>query len=189
MELPIQACGKWGVHMAKAHSHTPKERFTRDHGIMIKLKGMEFTYKLMDLNMKVHGSKIYSMVKEKNNGQMDQTLKGSIKLERKMDLVNTTGQMGLVMKDSGKTMKLQELAITHGLTVGNTLGTGRATLWITLVSTHGKTVACMRASIRMIRSTDMACTHGLTRKSMLVGGITVGSMVLECSCLKKVNAR
>ena len=73
---------------------------------MIKQMDMEFTFMLMEPNMKVIGKKINKMVMELNNGQMVVYMKVFIKMEKNMVQANTYGQMAPNIMVSGVIMLL-----------------------------------------------------------------------------------
>jgi hypothetical protein len=60
-------------------------RFMKVSGNTIKLKVMECMSIPTMLDMKVNGSKIYSMVKVPKNGKMDQFLSVNTVMEKRMD--------------------------------------------------------------------------------------------------------
>jgi hypothetical protein len=57
----------------------------KEIGITIRLKDKELILTLMEQDIKVNGSKIYNMEKEKKSGLTDQIFLVSIKMERKME--------------------------------------------------------------------------------------------------------
>jgi hypothetical protein len=155
------------------------------YGITIKPREKALIFTLMELTIMVCGNKIYSMATVRRNGLMDQNSKESTEMVRKTELENIPGQMGLSMRESGRTMRLQATAITSGLTEGDMWAIGKAISWMLLVFTLGKMAECMKASTRKTKSMDMAFTHGQTRRSMLAGGVTGSSMELEFLYQKK----
>ncbi len=66
---------------------------------------MEPTFIRMEPNTKVNGSRICSMGKARNIGQMVQYLWVSIEKERRTDWASTNGLMEHAMMENGKTMR------------------------------------------------------------------------------------
>ena len=87
------------------------------YGITIKLRAKALIFTLMELTIMVCGNKTFNMGTERKNGLTDRNSKESTEMVRKMESVNTPGQMGLSMRGSGKIMRLQVTAIISGLMV------------------------------------------------------------------------
>lgn len=96
-----------------------------DIGVMIRPMGSGSTLTLMVLNMRDIGLKTSSTVREKNIGQTVPSTKETTNSERKMVLVNSTGQT------SHRTVVILSITIfmgtesTDGLTGENIVETGQ----------------------------------------------------------------
>jgi hypothetical protein len=81
----IKGNGIWVVPMGEVYLLTLGVRFMKVSGNTIKLKAMEYMSIPIMLDMKVNGSKIYSMVKVQKNGKMDQFLSVNTVMEKRTD--------------------------------------------------------------------------------------------------------
>ena len=78
----------------------PTVMFMKESGKMIRLMVKESTIIPMELNMRAIGEKINNMVMVLKHGQMERATKGSIKMERKMDMESFCGLMVQLIKDN-----------------------------------------------------------------------------------------
>jgi hypothetical protein len=88
--------------------------YMMDFGQMIKRTDTECISMLTELNMKVNGRMICSMVKEWKLGLMAQDMKETMLSEENMELGLINGMMEVNILVSGRKIKLVESESTHG---------------------------------------------------------------------------
>jgi len=134
--------------------------FTTENGSTIKQMDMVSTITLMVLCMRATGEMIFNMVKEKNHGQMDQYMKGTIWPVRNMAWVFIVGMTEVSTQENGTKTKLKDLEHTAGLMEDNIKESGLITIWTEWVFILGLMADATWVSIKMIRSMDMVSTNG-----------------------------
>ena len=80
---------------------------------------MEFSSKVMEINMKEIGRMVCSMEKELKEKRMAKFLKEFIVKERKKDMENFNGMMEPSMKANGLTIEGKAVELTFGQTAAN----------------------------------------------------------------------
>lgn len=88
-------------------------------GLMIKRMDKESIFIKMVLPMKDNGKMISNMEKEKNNGQMEQSIKDNIIWGKKMAMENLIGLINLVIMEILKIIIFMEKENTYGMTEEN----------------------------------------------------------------------
>jgi hypothetical protein len=78
MELDMKEIGAKIRRADKENSGTLMATCSKESGLMIKPKGMEFIHMLMVLNMRATGKQIYSMAEAKNYGLISLSTKAII---------------------------------------------------------------------------------------------------------------
>lgn len=98
----------------KVNSFMSTEISMMDSGQMTKPTGLVYICMLTELNMRECGVTISNMGKESRRGQMDQNMKVNMLLDASMESDNISGMMVLNILESGKKIKFQASAYTHG---------------------------------------------------------------------------
>jgi hypothetical protein len=91
---------------------------------MIKLTVSEFTFMLMEHDMKACGKMISSMEEVKRAGLIIAFTSVNTSTVKSMVEANTAGLMGASMMENGSKIKLKVLAHTPGLMEENTMDNG-----------------------------------------------------------------
>ena len=94
------------------------------HGIMIKLKEMDFMSRKIFQNIQVNGTLIKSTVSEKNLGQTIPNMMAIMNSERKMVSEILNGQTAQAMLENSKTITSTEKEFTLGQMAAGTKALG-----------------------------------------------------------------
>ena len=170
MVLDTRDSGKIIELMARANLLILMATFMTVIGLMIKPTDMVSIIISMEPCTKDSGETIFNMVREKNHGQINQSMKVNTWQERSMVLAFTLGTMDLDTQVNGMKTKSRDLVPTVGLTVVNIKENGLIIIWMVWASTHGLMEDATWVNIRMIRSTDTVSTNGLMVDFTLVNG-------------------
>jgi hypothetical protein len=112
--------------------------------------------------MKACGEMISNMAREWKLGLMDQSTRESMPLDASMESGSISGMTVHNTLESGRKIKFQASASTHGWMAASTRESGRAITWRATVTTSGTMEENMKACIRMIKSMGSVSTPGLT---------------------------
>jgi hypothetical protein len=125
----------------------------------------ENAFNLMETRIKESGIWITSMDKEKKLGQMEEVIKETIFMGKKMVMEHTNGMIIVFILDNGNKIvfKVKELII--GQMEPLILVRGKIIKWTVLEHTLGKMVEFMREGILTVKNLDLEFIFGLTAKN------------------------
>lgn len=170
MVLDTRDSGKIIELMARANLLILMATFMTVTGLMIKPTDMVSIIISMEPCTKDSGETIFNMEREKNHGQINQSMRVNIWQERSMVLVFTLGTMDLDTLVNGMKIKSRDSVPTVGLTVVNIKESGLIIIWMVWVYTHGPMEDATWENTRMTRSMDTVYTNGLMVDFTLVNG-------------------
>ena len=176
MALSTRDNGKIIEHMEKVNSFTSTEISTMATGLTIRQMATESITISMVPCTKDIGEMIFSTVKEKKAGQMDQSMRETTWLERSMASDFTVGTTEASIQATGKKTKSKVLEPTVGWMEDSIKENGLITTWTTWVSIPGLMVVATWANTKTIRNTATAFTNGLTEDSILANGCEENNM-------------
>ena len=85
--------------------------------------------------MSAIGKMTHSKDKEPKPGQRDQSMKVSMRKDKRKDSEHTTGPTGVSTLETGMTIRLMELASTNGKMAESTMEAGKTMTWTAWVFT------------------------------------------------------
>jgi hypothetical protein len=107
---------------------------------------------------------------------MEVSMKGTLKMDRNMDMDNIYGQMGVNMLELGYLIILEGMALINGLMEDHLKDAGKTTKCMVRECIIGLMVENMMAFILMISKKDMVYIHGQTEGVMKDIGFKVNNM-------------
>ena len=163
--------------------------FTMETGKTIKPMVMDSTTTLMEPDMKVTGTKINNMVKERRFGPIMLAMRASTKMERNMEEVSSYGPMvQLTLEISLRTI-FTAWEFILGRTEGNMMVNGRTTRWTAKVYLPGLMEENMKDNMLTIRKKDKEYSRGQTDASTMVTGRTESNTAREFTTQAKARLK
>ena len=125
--------------------------------------------------MRASGWTIFSTATGKSSGPMVQSMKVNTSPAKSTEKAFTAGMTGRGTMASGRRIRFEAWARTHGLMDASSRENGSIIIWMASASTPGKTADSIVVSTKTTKSMDSESTHGQTDGHTQATGAGVNS--------------